>query len=442
MRSLLAPLLIGLVLSLVVVFGVQWSATHAAIDAGMRDYIVGHSKQDADELYGALAFQPGGEVSLALRHFDPVYLARDSGHYFQIMMDGTIALRSPSLAGQSLAVEPVAPGGQVVQDIDGPNGQRLLVGAFGYAFQGRPLTIAMATDLAPVHAEYSKLLRDYTRVTIVMFGLLVVLQVVIVRVALSPLRRVQAEVRRLERGETAQLSEAVPVEVLPLVHEINQLLARLAQRLQHSRESLGNLAHALKAPLAVLTHMASDEHIRRHPTLGSEMIEQLRTLRERIDSELRRARVAGGHGSGPALDLAVEIGALLSTMRRLYPHRNLDLSYRIESGVRCPGDREDMLEICGNLLDNACKWARSRVVFSARGGNGTVLTIEDDGPGCSAEDLERIAQRGVRLDESTEGHGLGLAIARNVASSYGATLEFGRSETLGGFRVTVAFPPA
>jgi hypothetical protein len=107
MRSLLAPLLTGLVLSLVVVFGVQWSATHAAIDAGMRDYIVGHSKQDADELYGALAFQPGGEVSLALRHFDPVYLSPDSGHYFQIMMDGTIALRSPSLGGASLAVEPV-----------------------------------------------------------------------------------------------------------------------------------------------------------------------------------------------------------------------------------------------------------------------------------------------------------------------------------------------
>jgi signal transduction histidine kinase len=81
------------------------------------------------------------------------------------------------------------------------------------------------------------------------------------------------------------------------------------------------------------------------------------------------------------------------------------------------------------------------VVFSARGGNGTILTIEDDGPGCSDEDLERIAQRGVRLDESTEGHGLGLAIARNVASSYGATIEFGRSETLGGFRVAVAFPP-
>jgi signal transduction histidine kinase len=101
-----------------------------------------------------------------------------------------------------------------------------------------------------------------------------------------------------------------------------------------------------------------------------------------------------------------------------------------------------VLELCGNLLDNACKWARSRVLVSVRDEHPLVLTVEDDGPGCSPEDLSRIAQRGVRLDEATEGHGLGLAIARSIASSYGAELRFGRSETLGGFEVVVTFPAA
>jgi signal transduction histidine kinase len=247
-------------------------------------------------------------------------------------------------------------------------------------------------------------------------------------------------VGRLEEGAIDQLGERVPSEVLPLVREVNRLLALLALRLRRSREALGNLAHALKAPLTVLTQLADDDHVRRHPVLGPQIDEQLQILRGRIDSELRRARVAGGRAGGAPLDLQPEIETLVETLRKLHRDRHLDIVCRIGPGVRFRGDREDLLELCGNLLDNACKWARSRVLVTVRHDDTLRLTVEDDGPGCSPEDIGRIAQRGVRLDETTEGHGLGLAIASGIAASYGAELQFGRSRELGGFEVSLSFP--
>ena len=440
MRSLLAPLTIGLVLSLVVVFGVQWSMVRVAIDSTMQNYIAAGLAQDADELFSALSIQPGGQASLALSHFDPPFVAPSSGQYYQILLDNEVALRSPSLVYGSLPLSPASPGQRRVESVVGPEGQALLLSASGYASDGHAITIGVAVDLNPLRTQVAVLLARYTQVSLVMFALLVVLQIGIVRLALLPLRRVKADLGRLERGEVAQLGEAVPAEVLPLVREVNRLLPLLARRLQRSRESLGNLAHALKAPLTVLKHIANDEHIRQHPALGPQLNEQVEILRARIESELRRARVAGMRAPGAALDLQAEIESLIATLRKLYRDRNLDIACRIDAALRFHGDREDLLELCGNLLDNACKWARSRVLVTARDEKGLLVTIGDDGPGCSPEGLEQIARRGVRLDEATEGHGLGLAIAAAIASSYGAEIRYGRSQELGGFEVTVSFP--
>ena len=295
--------------------------------------------------------------------------------------------------------------------------------------------------MKPVRSEFDRLTMRYTQVSVAMFVLLVILQIGIVRLALSPLRRVRADVSRLDRGEIVQLGDRVPAEVLPLVSEVNRLLALMSQRLHRSRESLGNLAHALKAPLTVLTHMAADQHVQRDPVLAGQMAEQLALLRSRIESELRRARMAGGRMPGAPLDLASEIESLVATLRKMYRDRNLDIECRMQPGIRFVGDREDLLELSGNLLDNACKWARSRVRVSVSERQGMVLTVEDDGPGCSPDELSRIALRGARVDENTSGHGLGLAIAKGVASSYGAQLHLGRSAELGGLEAKVIFPP-
>ncbi|MGE5094670.1 MAG: ATP-binding protein [Betaproteobacteria bacterium] len=441
MRSLVAPLALGLVLSLAAVFAVQWSAVHAAIDRGMTEFIAGELQQDADELSsGLVRVESGGPMALAFRHYDPSFLEPRSGRYFQVMAGDAVVLRSPSLADRTLSVTPVAPGARESSRIAGDDGEPLLVSANGYAFEAMAVTIAVAADLRPIHAHSERMLERYTLISIAMFALLVALQIVIVRFALAPLRRVQADVARLEHGEVAQLGEQVPAEVLPLVREVNRLVARLADRLRRSRESLGNLAHALKAPLTVLTQAVEDERIRRDPALHAELASQLGRLRERIDGELRRARVAGGRAATAPLDLQAELQSLANALAKLYRDRQLEIECRVEPSARFLGDREDLLELCGNLLDNACKWARSRVTMSVRDGGGLALAVEDDGPGCADEDLERLARRGVRLDEETAGHGLGLSIAREIAASYGGELRLGRSQALGGFRATVTFP--
>ena len=440
MRSLLGALIVGLVLSLAIVFSVQWSLVRVTFDARIMDYIADELKVDADELFSSLNIMPGGAAELALAHYDPPFLSPYSGHYYQILVDGTTVLRSPSLAEESLQVVAADRGQRRVSQTDGPRGQALLLGTLGYELQGRSVTIAVARDLIRVRSELDRLMARYTQVSVIMFALLVVLQFGIVRFALAPLTRVRADVSRLERAEITQLSEAVPTEVLPLVREVNRLLAQLSRRLQRSREALGNLAHALKAPLTVLTHIGQDEYLRRNPELSRQMMQQTEALRSRIDAELRRARVAGERVAGISLDLRAEIGSLVATLRKLHRDRKLEIECRVDAGSRFRGDREDLLELCGNLVDNACKWASSRVLVSVRNDDGVALTVEDDGPGCSPQELDRIAQRGVRLDESTEGHGLGLAIATGIASSYGATIRFGRSQALGGFEVQVRFP--
>ena len=441
MRSLLAPLVVGLVLSLVAVFGVQWSLVRVAIDGVMKSYIAGQLAQDADELFGSLSVSAGGKPSLALTHFDPPFISPLSGQYYQILLDDDVALKSPSLVYASLPLSPARPAERRVESVAGPEGQMLLLSANGYEFAGHSITVGVAVDLQPLRTQVAALLSRYTQVSLLMFAVLIALQIGIVRLALLPLRRVQADVGRLERGEIAQLGETVPKEVLPLVREINRLLPLLTHRLQRSRESLGNLAHALKAPLTVLTHIANDEQVR-HSTLGAQLTEQLGILRGRIESELRRARVSGMRAPGVALDLKAELESLIATLRMLYRDRALDIACRVNETIRFRGDREDLLELCGNLLDNACKWARSRVLVTASDGNGIVMTVADDGPGCSPEGIEQIAQRGVRLDEATEGHGLGLAIAANIAFSYGGDIRYGRSQDLGGFEVTVSIPAA
>jgi len=440
MRSLLAPLVAGLVLSLAAVFGVQWSMFRAEFDAMIVDYIAHELTQDAEEILGSLAVLPSGEATLALTHFDPPFLRPGSGRYFQILVDDGAVLRSPSLDGETLAIPAVNPGRRRVTHLSGSRNQDLLISAVGYEFSGRRITVGVAADLNPIRAQFRRLMSHFSRVSVLMFALLVALQVAIVRLALVTLRRVKADVGRLERGEITQLGERVPAEVLPLVQEINRLLTLLTRRLQRSRESLGDLAHALKTPLTVLQHMADDDQFQRDPELARQMAEQVKILRSRIDRELRRARVAGGRSSGAPVAVATEIDALARTLRKLHRERNLDIALRIDTDAAFSGDREDFMELCGNLLDNACKWARSRVRVTVHDGGALALIVEDDGPGCSPEDVDRIARRGVRLDEATEGHGLGLAIVDSIAASYDAELRFGRSAELGGFAVTVRFP--
>jgi signal transduction histidine kinase len=169
--------------------------------------------------------------------------------------------------------------------------------------------------------------------------------------------------------------------------------------------------------------------------------QQLQHIRALTERELKRARIAGGGAPGQRVLLDREVADLIATLHRIHRDRDLVIEARIPPGSGFAGDRDDLLELLGNLLDNACQWAETEVRLTAGADTAILwLRIEDDGPGCPPDQLETLRQRGTRIDESRAGHGLGLAIAGDIIAQYGGTLRLGRSEGLGGFLVEVALP--
>ncbi|MCP5158645.1 MAG: sensor histidine kinase [Gammaproteobacteria bacterium] len=319
--------------------------------------------------------------------------------------------------------------------------QHLLLVGRAFRVQDRPVTIAVTEDFTPVRQGIRRLLLEFIGVALLLFGALLVCQRLIVRRGLAPLEEVRRELPRLACGEIPQLSITVPDEVRPLVAELNRLLALLEQRQRRARRALGNLAHALKTPLTVLTQLA--EHpLSPDDTGGWEHLrQQIRQMQMLTERELKRARIAGGGVPGRRVLLEREIADLVETLHRIYRHRDLRFEIRVPPGSGFPGDRDDLLELLGNLLDNACQWTTRTVRLTVGAGSEDLwLRVEDDGSGCSPEQLALLRRRGVQLDESHAGHGLGLAIAGDIVEQYGGRLKLGRSEALGGFLAEATLP--
>jgi signal transduction histidine kinase len=307
------------------------------------------------------------------------------------------------------------------------------------------VTVLVAEDMSPARQEIWETGLLSLAVFLPLLALALLLQGLAVTRALAPLRRVREELAEVGAGQLARIQGPVPREVRPLVDEVNRLLVLLEQRVRQSRTAIGNLAHALKTPLAVLLQAGEA------PGVPDALRESVRTqagaIHERVDRELRRARLAGpgGHGAGAQFNPGVELPVLVRMLTSV--HRDKALAFDVQvPDRRLPFDREDMLELLGNLADNACKWAQKRVRIEmaerAVRGERPVLEIRvgDDGPGWSEDALARLPARGVRLDEGRSGHGLGLTIVRDIAELLGGSLAFTRSQALGGLEVRVDLP--
>ncbi len=239
----------------------------------------------------------------------------------------------------------------------------------------------MAQDYTPVRESF-RLMRQIGLV-LGLAGLLLVLilQRVTVRRALRPLETARNQIAQLQQGQRSQLDTQVPLELEPLVAQINHLLAHTEDSLKRSRNALGNLGHALKTPLAVLLSAASSEALKDHPKLSKLLREQLEQVQQRLNRELNRARLAGETLPGALFDCEKELPGLLATLNMVHGE-HLDLSYQAAPGLQLPWDREDLLELLGNLLDNACKWADADVRLNiSETANSYLLAVEDDGPG-------------------------------------------------------------
>jgi signal transduction histidine kinase len=440
MNSLQGRLSTGLVATLLVVFLVQGIAVSLFLRHMTEDYIASRLEHDAESLLAALQILSDGSVTLDTSRTDPIYQRPYSGHYYRIESARQL-LRSRSLWDQDMSLAPLPVGAFQRQTLRGPERQPLLIVARGYRKAGEALTIAVAEDLGLIEQTVRHFQWLFLLLSLGVVSGLILLQRLLVRRSLRPLAQVRTDIASLERGEIAVLPEQVPTELVPLTREINRLLGAYADRLVRSRHALGNLAHALKAPLSLLTQLAGDATFKAAPQLGERLVAPIDTMRNLIDRELKRARLAGGSVPGRRFTPEEEIPPLLQVLRRIYHDKELTFDCRIAPGMTLSADREDMLELLGNLLDNACKWCRGHIRITVDSEAGPYLRVEDDGPGCTPEQLETLTERGVRIDESIAGHGLGLAIACDIVTSYAGRMHFARSEELGGLSVDVQLPP-
>lgn len=273
-------------------------------------------------------------------------------------------------------------------------------------------------------------------------GLLVV-QTLNLNWGLRPLRSVDDEVREIEAGSREAITGKYPKELQSLTRNLNRLLRHNRDSLRRYRNALGDLAHSIKTPLAVLRNeFATDCEMTAHDTA----LEQIGRIDRTVEYHLHRAAAAGRSLLAPPLMVEPVALRLLDTLRKVHAHRNLELLAELDAQAVFFGDEGDLMEIIGNLADNACKWARKRVVVkasrakSANGAPRLELEIVDDGPGIPEGQLELLVERGTRLDQSVEGHGIGLAIVRDMVEDiYHGRLSFESSGEGTRARVEIEF---
>jgi signal transduction histidine kinase len=388
-------------------------------------------KTDLDGLIVAATPDPDGGILLEERFLNASFSRVYSGLYYQIepVEAGSGAvLTSRSLFGGHLTPSLTSHQGAFAWgQAAGPDGQHLRVVQQRIEFPDtttaapqdtRAFRISVAGDMAAVEEQIAGF--NGTLIwSFLALGLGLVLAVFLqVRIGLLPLRRVARALGAIRDGSAQRLEGDFPAEVAPLAAELNSLIAHSAEVVARARTHVSNLAHFLKTPLSVL---ASEAEASPPSELSEQVKRQVFTMRRQVDHYLTRARASGNVGAlGNRTQVAPVLNDLTRVLGRIHQRRGIEIELACPPGLFFRGERQDLEEMAGNLIDNACKWARRQVTVTARrDGAQLVLDIADDGPGLTEAERGRVGTRGERLDESVPGSGLGLAIVRDIAKLYG-----------------------
>lgn len=416
-----------------------------ALDRVLTGAITRNFDGSLDYVLSAMIVQsdigPDGEVRFIRPLADQRFLEPGSGLYWQISGKGQTPFPSRSLWDQTLAVDLAHPvEGTHAYDSRQFKDEPLRILERDVKLPGSPIVwryqVAESRDLLD---DQIKVLRKTLIRSFALLGLGLVLMSALQTVyGLWPLRKVRLAIAAVRSGRASRVDVALPIEIRPMVEELNDLLAHNERQAEEARTHAGNLAHALKTPLTVIMN----EVTAGSPELPQTVMREARTMRRQVDHHLARARAVGRRGSAQSrAEVWPSLMAVERAVDRLFPDAVIDLDG--DKGLTVRVERQDLDEMLGNLIENAAKYGGGRVfVTVARGGDMVELIVEDDGRGIAEGDRSVIFQRGVRLDSGKPGTGLGLAIVRDVAEIYGGSVALEESEDLGGLLVRLKLPIA
>jgi two-component system sensor histidine kinase PhoQ len=377
---------------------------------------------------------------------EPRLATPGSGLYAEIL-GASGEWRSPSMvgAGLKLAARP-APGERRLEGTRLADGTRVLALSLGVHWEpeeggARDYVLRAAQSLEPWYAELLRVRTGIASGLLLLSLLLLAGLAIALRISFSPLRRLEREIVDIEAGRREALGTGWPRELAGVTGNLNALLVGERKRLERYRSTLGNLAHSLKTPLAAMRGL-----LERGESSPSVLAPQVDRMQDIVQHQLKRAVVGGGGATLADLAIHDSLEQLRAALAKVYADKDIEATVAVAPGTAYPIDAGDFMELAGNLLDNACKYGRRRVevratpwTAAAWRRHGLALEVEDDGAGIAPAERARVLERGVRADESVAGQGIGLAVAREVAASYGGTLEIGESR-LGGARLSVRLP--
>jgi signal transduction histidine kinase len=452
--------LLGLLVGGYALSGLFRSSVEADFDARLQ--------ADLDEMIAAAEPTSDGGLSLQGRFADPRFERVYSGWYWQITPEGpkgplmNFAQISRSLWDHMFAIGEPGPTyrsatlkvtdfensrGLEWGHAEGPDGQRLRfvsrriefpVSAAAPKGSTRVFSLMIAADVSQVENEVARFNGIlFWSLAILGVGLIAAIFIQ-VRIGLQPLNRVSRALARIREGQALRLEGRFPAEISPLASELNSLIEHSAEVVGRARTHVSNLAHYLKTPLSVL---ASEAAARPGP-LADAVLRQVAVMRRQVDHYLARARAAGAlNVLGNRTSVKPVIDDLARVLSRIHADHHLNIEVDCPGDLMFRGERQDLEEMVGNLIDNACKWASTRVLVVARKNSGASfeVIVGDDGGGIEPGERARVGERGERLDETVPGSGLGLAIVRDIAKLYGGTLSLGDS-TLGGLEARLTLP--
>lgn len=396
-------------------------------------------------LLGSAEITDAGEFRLSARSLPDGALGRPgSGVYAMVVNEKDDVLwRSPSLLDSIPISQSPAVGETRYANVSTPAGAEWQTLSFGIRWvvdsgESFRYTLVVAEDSRPFYAQLERFRGVLWAWLTFAAVILLVLQLAILQWGLSPLRRVTRALAEIESGEKPRIDGEYPAEIRPLVFNLNAMLASERQRLKRYRNALGDLAHSLKTPIAVLHGLVEDENL--PPEHSRQLRGQVGRVNEIVDYQLQRAAAAGKRTLAPPVALRPIVAKIVAALGKVYYDANVVFSLSIPPNLKLAVDDGDLTEIMGNLLDNAAKYGHGEVMVSARKRKGEVeISIDDNGPGFPEQDRIALLERGVRADTRREGQGIGLAVTGEIVQAYDGRIKLDKSPQNGG-RIQLHFP--